>query len=103
MKSKYFLRILSLLALLVSLVPVSSAGALPLAVDPPPAAMFQLPWDLGIAWVAIDGVKLGSGDSTGVVGPGVGGVGVAELPRMVRLPGTKSMAVRVLLPCETRA
>ena len=51
----------------------------------------------------VDGVKLGSGDSTGVVGPGVGGVGVAELPRMVRLPGTKSIAVKVLLPCETRA
>ena len=60
MKSKYFLRILSLLVLLVSLIPVSSAEALPLAVDPPPATMFQLPWDLGIAWVAIDGLDNGT-------------------------------------------
>ena len=59
MKSKYFIRVVSLLALLVSLVPVSSAGALPLA-DPPPADMFQLPWDLGIAWVAIDGIDNGT-------------------------------------------
>jgi murein DD-endopeptidase MepM/ murein hydrolase activator NlpD len=56
MKSKYFLRVLSLLALLVSMVPASNAGAL---ADPPPADMFQLPWDLGIAWVAIDGMDNG--------------------------------------------
>jgi murein DD-endopeptidase MepM/ murein hydrolase activator NlpD len=59
MKSKYFLRVVSLLALLVSLIPVSTAGALVLA-DPPPANMFQLPWDLGIAWVAIDGLDNGT-------------------------------------------
>jgi murein DD-endopeptidase MepM/ murein hydrolase activator NlpD len=59
MKSKYFIRLVSLLALLVSLVPVSNAGALPLA-DPPPADMFQLPWDLGIAWFAIDGIDNGT-------------------------------------------
>ena len=59
MKSKYFLRVVSLLVLLVSLVPVSSAEALPLA-EPPPANMFQLPWDLGIAWVAIDGLDNGT-------------------------------------------
>src|SRR5829696_2987425 len=63
MKSKFFLRAVSLLALLVSLVPVSKAGALePDArlADPPPANMFQLPWDLGIAWVAIDGIDNGT-------------------------------------------
>src|SRR5919106_4624377 len=59
MKSKYFLRVVSLLALLGSLVPVRNAGALSLA-DPPPADMFQLPWDLGIAWVAIDGLDNGT-------------------------------------------
>jgi len=59
MKSKFFLRVVSLLALLVSLIPVSNAGALALA-DPPPADMFQLPWDLGIAWVAIDGLDNGT-------------------------------------------
>jgi murein DD-endopeptidase MepM/ murein hydrolase activator NlpD len=58
MKSKYFLRVVSLLALLVSMVPSSNAGALPFA-DPPPVDMFQLPWDLGIAWVAIDGLDNG--------------------------------------------
>ena len=59
MKSNYFFRAVSLLVLLVSLVPASNAGALPLA-DPPPANMFQLPWDLGIAWVAIDGLDNGT-------------------------------------------
>ena len=59
MKSKYFFRVLSLLVLLVSLVPVRSAGALPLA-EPPPAGLFQLPWDLGIAWIAIDGLDNGT-------------------------------------------
>jgi murein DD-endopeptidase MepM/ murein hydrolase activator NlpD len=59
MKSKYFLRAVSLLVLLVSLIPASNAGALPLA-DPPPANTFQLPWDLGIAWVAIDGLDNGT-------------------------------------------
>src|SRR5687768_8425837 len=59
MNSKYFLRVLSLLALLSSLLPVRTAGALPLAA-PPPADMFQLPWDLGVAWVAIDGLDNGT-------------------------------------------
>ena len=59
MKSTYFLRVLSLVALLVSLLPARNAGALPLA-EPPPADMFQLPWDLGIAWVAIDGIDNGT-------------------------------------------
>lgn len=59
MKSETFRRVVSLLALLVSLVPVHSASALPLAA-PPPVDMFQLPWDLGIAWVAIDGIDNGT-------------------------------------------
>lgn len=59
MKSKYIRRVLSLLVLLVSLLPARNAGALPLA-DPPPTDMFQLPWDLGIAWVAIDGIDNGT-------------------------------------------
>ena len=50
-------------------------------------------------------VAVGTGDSTGVVGevPGVGGMGVDVLPRTVRLPGTKSIAVSVFVPCDTRA
>ena len=59
MKSKYLFRAVSLLVLLFSLLPVSHAGALPLSA-PPPADMFQLPWDLGIAWVAIDGIDNGT-------------------------------------------
>ena len=50
-------------------------------------------------------VTAGTGDSTGVVGdvPGVGGGGVDVLPVTVRLPGAKSMAVSVFVPCDTRA
>ena len=47
------------------------------------------------------------GDSAGVVGGTTGvdcvAVGVAVFPRTVRLPGTKSIAVSVLVPCDTRA
>jgi murein DD-endopeptidase MepM/ murein hydrolase activator NlpD len=59
MKSKYLSRVVSLLVLFVSLLPASSAGAIaPMA--PPPLDMFQLPWDQGIAWVAIDGIDNGT-------------------------------------------
>ena len=54
-----WLRVISLLALLVSLVPASIADALPLAAALPPVDMFQLPWDQGLAWVAIDGLDNG--------------------------------------------
>jgi hypothetical protein len=59
MKSKYYLRAICLLALFVSFLPVNHADALVLAA-PPPVDMFQLPWDVGKAWVAIDGVDNGS-------------------------------------------
>ncbi|HEX9387935.1 MAG TPA: peptidoglycan DD-metalloendopeptidase family protein, partial [Anaerolineales bacterium] len=61
MKSQnlYLLRAISLLALLISLVPASNASALPLAATLPPVDMFQLPWDQGLAWVAIDGLDNG--------------------------------------------
>ena len=54
-----WLRVISLLALLASLVPASLAGALSLAGPLPPVDMFQLPWDQGLAWVAIDGLDNG--------------------------------------------
>src|SRR6185503_15968713 len=57
--SNYFLRVCGLLILLVSLFPVSGVAAL-VAVAPPPVDMFQLPWDQGIAWMAIDGIDNGS-------------------------------------------
>jgi murein DD-endopeptidase MepM/ murein hydrolase activator NlpD len=58
-KSKYLLRVLSLLVLFVSLLPSQDAVALA-QIAPPPVDMFQLPWDLGQAWVALDGIDNGS-------------------------------------------
>ncbi|HLO31793.1 MAG TPA: peptidoglycan DD-metalloendopeptidase family protein [Anaerolineales bacterium] len=58
MKSKYVLRVISLLALLLSFLPAGNAVALAVAA-PPPVDMFQLPWDQGLAWVAIDGLDNG--------------------------------------------
>jgi hypothetical protein len=60
LQNLYLLRAISLLALLISLVPVNGAGALPLATTLPPVDMFQLPWDQGLAWVAIDGLDNGT-------------------------------------------
>lgn len=57
-KSNGWLRVCSLLILLVSMIPAGQAGALA-ASAPPPVDMFQLPWDLGIAWYAIDGIDNG--------------------------------------------
>jgi len=54
------LRVISVLILLILLVPATNAGALPLATTLPPADMFQLPWDQGLAWVAIDGLDNGT-------------------------------------------
>ena len=59
MKSNLWLRACSLLILLVSMVPVNQAVALE-ASAPPPVDMFQLPWDQGIAWYAIDGIDNGT-------------------------------------------
>ncbi len=59
MKPNHILRAMSLLALLISFLPASHAGALASSA-PPPVDMFQLPWDLGIAWVALDGIDNGS-------------------------------------------
>src|SRR5215213_5229725 len=56
----HWLHAISLLVLLVSLVPVNGAAALPLATTLPPVDMFQLPWDQGLAWVAIDGLDNGT-------------------------------------------
>jgi len=58
MKSNHLLRAICLLILMVSLFPASHTSAL-VAVTPPPVDMFQLPWDQGIAWFAIDGIDNG--------------------------------------------
>src|SRR5688500_8431286 len=59
MKSKYLLFAIRLLLLLVLLVPSVTAGALaPAAV--PPVDMFQLPWEQGVSWMAIDGFDNGA-------------------------------------------
>ena len=57
MKTKYLPRIISLLVLLLSLLPADNAGAQSAI---PPADMFQLPWQQGEAWVALDGFDNGS-------------------------------------------
>ncbi len=59
MKSKSSLRAIGLSLLLVLLIPAANAGAL-VSTDLPPADMFQLPWEQGAAWVAIDGLDNGT-------------------------------------------
>ena len=59
MKPKAFLRGISLFVLLFSLLPASNASAVPLQALPP-ADMFQLPWQQGEAWIALDGLDNGT-------------------------------------------
>ena len=59
MKTKHLFRAMSLLILLVSFFPTQTAGALD-STSTPPADMFQLPWDQGGAWMAIDGLDNGT-------------------------------------------
>ncbi|HXQ36828.1 MAG TPA: M23 family metallopeptidase, partial [Anaerolineales bacterium] len=59
MNNKFLLRAVSLLILLALLTPVHQAGALA-APSLPPVDMFQLPWDQGLAWFAVDGFDNGS-------------------------------------------
>jgi len=55
---KNLLRGMSLIVLLVSSLPINQRAQA--ATTLPPVDMFQLPWDQGIAWVAIDGFDDGS-------------------------------------------
>jgi murein DD-endopeptidase MepM/ murein hydrolase activator NlpD len=55
---KNMLRGLTLLVLLVSMIPINQPAQAQSTL--PPVDMFQLPWDQGIAWVAIDGFDDGS-------------------------------------------
>jgi len=58
MKPNHLLRAIVLVVLVLSLVPTNGADAL---VDAAPLTdFFQLPWDQGLAWVAIDGIDNGS-------------------------------------------
>ena len=59
MKLKHLPRAIFLLVLLASLLPVGEAVALS-TVPVPPTDFFQLPWDQGLAWYAIDGIDNGS-------------------------------------------
>jgi len=54
LKQKKMTRAISLV-LLIALLPVGAVLALTVAAAPP-TDMFQLPWDLGVAWFAIDGI-----------------------------------------------
>ena len=58
-KNLFLLRVISFVALLISFVPVGNVAALPLAGTLPAVDLFQLPWDQGLAWVAIDGLDNG--------------------------------------------
>ncbi|HET9911893.1 MAG TPA: peptidoglycan DD-metalloendopeptidase family protein [Anaerolineales bacterium] len=59
MKTNNLLRAMSLFVLLMSFFPVTNASALA-STAPPPADLFQLPWDQGVAWMAIDGLDNGT-------------------------------------------
>ena len=58
MKSGYFLRFFCLVILLMAFVPAAKVGAV-VPNDAPPVDFFQLPWEQGAAWVAIDGLDIG--------------------------------------------
>jgi murein DD-endopeptidase MepM/ murein hydrolase activator NlpD len=58
MKSNFLLRAIGLLALFVLFAPANNASAFA-STTLPPADMFQLPWEQGLAWVAIDGFDNG--------------------------------------------
>ena len=57
MKLKYIFRAFALLALLVTFVPENNVEA---QVAIPPVDMFQLPWQQGEAWIALDGFDDGT-------------------------------------------
>src|SRR5262245_55316975 len=59
MNYKYLLQAISLLALMISFLPASSVNAL-LTPAQSLEGMFQLPWDQGLSWVAIDGLDNGT-------------------------------------------
>ena len=59
MKSKNLFRVIVLLALVISFIPVNNANAL-VSTALPPVDMFQLPWQQGEAWVALDGFDDGT-------------------------------------------
>ena len=59
MKSKYLLQAIGLSILLVLLIPTVNVSARA-STNLPPTDMFQLPWEQGAAWVAIDGLDNGT-------------------------------------------
>ena len=59
MKFRRLFHFLGLLILVVSIIPSNYANALVPAFLPP-ADMFQLPWQQGEAWVALDGLDNGT-------------------------------------------
>lgn len=59
MKPKRLPRSIFIIVLIFSLLPLGSVLALA-AATLPPADMFQLPWEQGLAWVAIDGIDNGA-------------------------------------------
>jgi murein DD-endopeptidase MepM/ murein hydrolase activator NlpD len=59
MKPNHLPRAIVLFILLASLLPAGGVDATA-SITPPPVNMFQLPWDQGISWYAIDGIDNGA-------------------------------------------
>ena len=59
MKFKNLFPVIGLLVLLASFVPANNANAL-FQTAIPPVDMFQLPWQQGEAWIALDGIDNGT-------------------------------------------
>ena len=59
MNHKNWFRAITLFVLMLSFIPTSGVSAQPVSAAPP-ADFFQLPWDQGVAWVAIDGIDNGT-------------------------------------------
>jgi hypothetical protein len=85
MKKENRLRAIVLLALIVSLIPFNHPAFA--AATLPPADMFQLPWERGLAWVALDGFDDGSDRPTSSPHYYLNGGAIDFAPRSNMIPG----------------
>ncbi len=59
MKTKYVLRIVGVIVLIILVLPAMEVGANVTRNTLPPVDMFQLPWEQGLSWVSLDGFDNG--------------------------------------------